>query len=128
MSRQRQLALAVLVAVPLAVGPAGVAAAGGVQPAYGTVSLSPASQTGSFGQTLSWKGTWTGMAPFTGSFCYGDGGCLAIDTIHDYQAFFHAFHPCYTTTYTQVLTIDDATTDEPVETFSTATVDGGSPC
>src|SRR4051812_13186208 len=77
-------------------------------------NITPESQWANSGAQVSWAGTWSGTAPFTVTFNYGDpdnpsgqttlsNTSATSDTTH----FHYTYYTCTAQTYTQTMTVTD---------------------
>lgn len=96
----------VLVGASIALGTALVAA-----PALASTgcTLTPSTQNVAYNQAASWGAAWTGKAPFTVTFAYGDGISTTLtNTSSTSKGFTHTFSSCTGGPFTQRLTVKDA--------------------
>lgn len=99
----------------------------GATPAFAvSADIEPGSQTVAANVTAYWGAGWSGTAPYKVSFCYGNGSCSSLTTSSTSHTFSHAFNPCRATTYTQSLTVTDATGNHATSTAHTLVGNGTS--
>jgi hypothetical protein len=107
-----------------AVGGAGLYAAAPAIAISGAIT--PANQTVAANQTAFWGAAWSGTAPYQVSFCYGNGTCSTMTTSTTSKGYSHSFNPCRSTTYTQTLTVTDASGSKLTATAHTLVGNGTS--
>ena len=91
-------------------------------------SIYPYSQTTQSGTTVYWGGSWSGTAPYTVTFYYGDGSSTtATNTNQTSLGYSHAFYTCTGATYTQRLHVVDHTGNA-TDAYAYTTVSRGNIC
>jgi hypothetical protein len=94
-----------------------------------SATINPGTQTHNHGVKSSWGLSWTGTAPFDAVFTHGDGSGIEIWTWGLTYNQTHTFWPCTTTTFHQILTVQDSHNPPLIaQDGSTAKEYGGTPC